>query len=161
MARKVVIYIISIFIMGTGLVRIWTFFLPVFDSSKPKYLDAFLLLVGIFLFIAGWHLFRLNEFGRELTFWLFFLGLAGNLLVLGLILPPDSDFAVSMKFVGQTLFDSKSHYFFTVIFLSVSMMLCLSAIIFLSQEKTKKLFMSQPPDNRAARVSDESKPKEE
>ena len=149
MARKVAIYTISVFLMGTGLVRIWTFFLPVFDLSKPKYLDVFLLLVGIFVFIAGWYLFRLNEFGRELSFWLFFLGLAGSLLMLGLILPSDSDFAISMKFVGKTLFDSKSNYLSTIIFLSASSILYLSAIIFLSQEKTKKLFTSQSPDNVA------------
>jgi len=160
MARKVPIHIISIFIMGTGLVRIWTFFFPVFDPSKPKYLDALLLLVGIFIFIAGWYLFRLNEFGRELTFWLFFLGLAGNLLILGLILLPDSDFAVSMKFVGKTLFDSRSNHLSTIIFLSVSLILCLSVTIFLSQEKTKKLFTPQSSDNIASRVSAESKLKE-
>ena len=148
MTRKIIIYLISIFLMTIAITQIWTVFLPVPASTQPKIIviDPIQIFMGILFFLAGWNLFRLNDGGRVLAFWLLFIGLAGNLVVLGLVLPPNSNFAISLKLFGKPFLDSGKNYVSTIIFLSVLLVIDLSILVFLSQKETKKIFMSEAID---------------
>jgi len=147
MSRKIMIYAISALIIAIAVTQVWSFFLPVFDSTQLKIFDLPQLVMGILFFLAGWNLFRLKEGGRAFTFWLLFVALVWNLLLLGLILPFDSNFGVSMKFFGKPILNSKDNYTSTIISLSALFAINLSIVVFLSQRETKKIFLSEAVDN--------------
>jgi len=147
MSRKIIIYVISAFIIAMAVAQVWTLFLPVIDSTQPKIFDPTQLVMGILLFLAGWNLFRLNEGGRVLTFWLLFVALVWNLLLLGLILPLDSNLGISMKFFGKPVLNSKDNYISIIVSLSALFAINLSIVVFLSLKETKKIFLRKAVDN--------------
>jgi hypothetical protein len=147
MTRKIIIYVISALILAVGVTHIWTFMVPVFDPTQPKIFDVTRIIMGILFLLAGWKLFRFNEGGRELTYWLLYLGLAWHTIILALTLPPDSDFGVSIDFLGKPILNSKDDYMFAIIFLTVSLAINLLIITFLSQAETKKIFIPEAVDH--------------
>src|SRR5690349_8406642 len=151
MTRKTIIRVISALVIVIGVTQILTFLLPIFDSTQPKILDSTRIVMGILFFLAGWNMFRFNEGGRELAFWLLFMALIWNLLVLGLTFPAGSDFGVSIRFLGKLILDSKDNSISTIIFLSVLLVVNLSIIMFISQRETKKMFMPEATDNVGSR----------
>lgn len=147
MTRKILIYVISVLMIALGVTQILTFLLPIFDSTEPKIFNVTLVFIGLLFFLAGWELFALKEAGRELTFWLLFMALMGNLLAIGFILPSDSHFGVSIRLLGKPILNSKDNYVPTIISLSVLFVINLSIILFISHGETKKIFMPETKNN--------------
>jgi hypothetical protein len=129
MTRKRLIQIIGIFTIIIGFSQFWSFFSPFFDSSKSKVLNPVLIVIGILFLLAGWGLFKLNEIGMELSFWLWFASLMGNLLSIGFLLPVKNGFVATVNLPA-------------IIFLSIWTVVNLLVVIFLGQKETKKIFES-------------------
>ena len=129
MTRKRLVQIIGIFTIVIGLYQVWSFFSPFFDSSKSKVLNPVLVVIGILFLLAGWGLFKLNEIGMELSFWLWFASLTGNLLSIVFLLPAKNGFVATVNLP-------------VIILLSVWTVVNLLVVIFLGQKETKKIFES-------------------
>lgn len=155
MSRKTIIYSISVIMICTGLVQIWRFFSPLFGAGKSMNLT--LILSGAFVLSAGWNLLKLNTTGRELAFWILFMNLLGGLLVLGFILPVNGIVSINVQFLDKPVFNSVDERLFSIVFLAVFLAIDLSALVFLEQEKTKKLFTPDLVENLTSKADAESK----
>lgn len=156
MTRKIIIYIISVFVMVLGVNQVAETILPLFDSTQPKNLFVIIvsLISGTFTFFMVWRLIRLNELGRKLVLWLVFVPLTGvALIVFILILPPNSHFAIHIRLLGKLLFDSENNYFLSIIFMFAVLVINLMALFFLGQKETKKIFLPEKADNSAPKAN--------
>ncbi len=156
MARRAIIYIISAFIMIFGIKNVLETFLPFFDPTQPKELFLFVsgLISSAFIFFIVWSLVRLNELGRKLAFWFVFVPLTGAvLLIFILILPPDSHFAIHIRFLGKMLFDSENNHLLSIIFMFVLLVINTTALFFLGQKETKKIFLSEKADDIVSKAN--------
>ena|SRR5215207_5814883 len=141
MTRKRMVYMISILTIVVGLAETWSFFLPFSGPGKIKELNPVVFGIGVLFILAGWGLSRLSEFGRELSFWLWFMSLVWSLLATVFLLPTEGDLVTSTNLPA-------------LIFMSLWIVLNLFVVIFLEQKETKKIFMPQATEDVASKQSD-------
>lgn len=150
MTRKTIIYAISTLMLCAGLVQFWRFFSPLFETPRSANLDLAHIISGVFTLSSGWNLLKLRSSGRELASWILFINLIGGALTLGFILPPNGMFSAQVKLLNNPIFSSINDHLFSIVFLVVFLLLNLSILIFLEQEKTKKLFTSDTVETLAS-----------
>ena len=141
MTKKRMIYIISILTIVVGLAETWSFFLPFFGPGKIKELNPVVCGIGVLFILAGWGLFRLSEFGRELSFWLWFMSLMWSLLATVFLLPTEGGLVTSTNLPA-------------IVFMSVWIVVNLFVVIFLEQRETKKIFVPETADDIASKRPD-------
>ena len=141
MTRKRMVYIISILTIVVGLAQIWSFFSPIFGPGKIKELNPVLCGIGVLFLLAGWGLSRLSEFGREVSFWLWFMSLAWSLLTTVFLLPTEGALVTSANLP-------------TLIFMSLWIIMNLLVVIFLEQKETKKIFIPETAADVASKRPD-------
>ena len=127
MTRKRLVYVIGIFTIIVGLSQFWSFFSPFFDSSNSIVLNPILIIIGVLFLLSGWGVFKLNEIGREFSFWLWFASFIGSLLTTIFIFPDKNGLVTTMNLPA-------------IIFLSAWTAVNLFVVIFLGQKETKKIF---------------------
>jgi hypothetical protein len=142
MTRKRMVYIISILTLIVGIAWIWSFLLPILDSSKPIVLNPILAIFGILFLLTGLGLFRLSEFALESAFWLWFISLMQTILTAFFSLADKSGSATTVNYRA-------------IIFFSVLIAVNLFVVIFLGQKETKKLFAQEEVGNDSANVEQE------
>ncbi len=143
MARRIIICVIAIFIIGIGVSAIWRSFLPLLAAKEICSIGE--SLVGIILYLfTGWSLLRFNEIGRKLAIWMLVMYLIAILIPFVLILPPDSQFSIHPTIFGKPIFDSKNNYLLSIIFLFILLAINSVALLFLEQKETKKMFVKGP-----------------
>jgi len=141
MTRKRMVYIISILTIVVGLAQTWSFFSPIFGPGKNKELNPVLCGIGVLFLLAGWGLSRLSEFGREVSFWLWFMSLAWSLLTTVFLLPTEGALVTSANLP-------------TLIFMSLWIIMNLLVVIFLEQKETKKIFIPETAADVASKRPD-------
>jgi len=154
MTRKLLVKIIASFYMAQGLWDIGTFFLPIFTSPRPVSLNLFAILTGALRIWAGIYLFQLSEFGRKYTIGLLSLRIAYNLFFIVWAFL-QSDFSFTANFFSKPIFESKNVYPF-VLALFVWLLIALGVIIFLSQKKTKAIFVFETINSESGKPISES-----
>ena len=141
MTRKRLVYVIGIFTIIVGLSQFWSFFSPFFDSSNSIVLNPILIIIGVLFLLSGWGVFKLNEIGREFSFWLWFASFIGSLLTTIFIFPDKNGLVTTMNLPA-------------IIFLSAWTAVNLFVVIFLGQKETKKIFKA---DTTSSFVKQDSK----
>ena len=134
----------------------WEVLLPFIDPTKSNSFEFSPLLSGVFFCLVGWGLLKRKESEREFAFWSLFLSFLGLVLVLGLIFPPDSDFAIHIKLFERPLFDSENNYAVSIIFMLFLVVINSLILIFLGQKETKKLFTPTTSDSIETNVNTRS-----
>ena len=134
MARKRTLLLVSALTILAGFYRIWSFFLPILDPTKPKVLDPVEVIVGTLLLLTGWGLFRRNEIALLFGFWVWFTSLIWSFFEAAIFLAQ-----ISSTVIG--------HNIFVIMLVLILLVAHLSVVIFLSQKGTKMLFVPSSAEN--------------
>jgi len=129
MTRQRILFVVSALTILLGIGWIWSFLSPIFDPNEAKVLNPVLVVLGVVFLLVGWGLFRRNEFALELGFWSWFTSLILNALSSAILLSKIGSLAEARNLIA------------TVILLGL-IAVQLFVVIFLSQQETKRLFIS-------------------
>ena len=140
MTRKSLVWIIASLYIAQGLWVLGSSFFPILTSPKPFTIDLFPILAGALGLWAGIYLFKLDEFGRKFVIVFLFCRIAYNLFFV-VWAPSQEDLRLALTLFDRSLFASTSNSIF-VFTLLVWILFAICAIVFLTQEKTKALFVS-------------------
>ncbi|MBL8100885.1 MAG: hypothetical protein JNK81_17005 [Anaerolineales bacterium] len=141
--RKILVNLISVAYMGNGLWDIGMFFYPIFLSSSPT-IDPLLIIFGVWGFTAGYNMFRLLDFGRKQIIFFSYLRIIINFgFIVWFSFFVESEVVFNIYLFNEQIYKSVNPYTHLVGWAIIALL----NIMFLSQQKTKELFVTEKEEN--------------
>ena len=139
MTRKTLVAVIALIYIVTGIFSFCNSWTP--SPSEVFVFNFYALVGGVLALYAGFAMFRLNELGRKLVVILLSIRVIINLLLVLRVLQNGTGLGVENRF-GEIVYRMESPYAFQG-FLLVWIIIAALTIVFLSQNKTKEIFVSE------------------
>lgn len=141
MTRKMMVKLIAYLIIAKGIWDIGTFIYPLFFLPAPVPIRVFPFVGGVLEIFAGMNLFGLSEAGRKFSLFLSYVSAIPSTFFIFLLFFSWKDgYASTLNFFGEAIFKSENRFLSAGIS-AVFLVIPISIIIFLSQKKTKELFV--------------------
>lgn len=138
--RKILIILISTVYIVMGIWYLFDFVYTTLFLFEDG-IDLGPLIPGAIGLNAGWSMFRYQDFGRKHVIFLLYLRIIINFsMTLGYFFAVDSQGVSTFYFLEKTIYETDNLYIFPVI-MCVWILIASIAILFLSQNETKKLFL--------------------